>query len=158
MALIRERRSLRISGIGCLCAWQPLRNPLGPNSDKRRYVNSGAFAPPKQHYKAESGCRPVFLPASTSLQRGLAVSLSRLGTAPLIGSADWQLCYHANAESGADAAGAMGGFLVGRPRQAKILWIASGVSMAASILIRPPQRGQARTSNSNTRSMRVAHW
>jgi hypothetical protein len=34
----------------------------------------------------------------------------------------------------------MGGALVGRPRQVKIFWIASGESMAASILIRPPQR------------------
>jgi len=37
----------------------------------------------------------------------------------------------------------MGGALVGRPRQAKTFWIASWRLIAASILIRLPQRGQA---------------
>jgi hypothetical protein len=47
-------------------------------------------------------------------------------------------------------AGAMGGALVGRPRQERIFLMTSGVSIAASILIRAPQRGHASTSNSNS--------
>jgi hypothetical protein len=65
--------------------------------------------------------------------------------------------YHEAGASPSGIAGAMGGFLAGRPRHARIFWIASGGLMAQRILIRPPQRGQARTSNSNTRDIRVAH-
>ena len=50
-------------------------------------------------------------------------------------------------------AGAMGGALVGRRRQARIFRIASGEVIEASILILSPQRGPARTSNSNTRAI-----
>jgi hypothetical protein len=45
-------------------------------------------------------------------------------------------------------AGAMGGALVGSPRQARIFSIASFVFMAHRTLILEPQRGQARTSKS----------
>ena len=48
-------------------------------------------------------------------------------------------------------AGETGGTLEGRPRHSKIALIASGVLMAAKILIRAPQRSHLRTSISHTR-------
>ncbi len=83
----------------------------------------------------------VFLGTRALLQGRLAAALSHLSTRTPNGKADGSLslCYQAYAMSGSDITGAMGGALVGRPRQVKILWIASGESMAASILIRPPQ-------------------
>jgi len=74
-----------------------------------------------------------------------------------MGNADRPVGYKEGAVYFAGTAGAMDGAIAGRPRQFKILWIASGESMAATILIRPLRRGQARKSNANTRAMRVAH-
>jgi hypothetical protein len=65
-------------------------------------------------------------------------------------------CHSAHHEAGASlysVAGAMGGALVGSPRQERIFPIASGGLIAASIRIRPPQRGQSRMSNPNTRAI-----
>jgi hypothetical protein len=41
---------------------------------------------------------------------------------------------------------AIGGGLEGKPKQSRVLRIASGGSMAARILMRPPQRGHSKTS------------
>ena len=127
-------------------------------AEKMRQVNLGWNPPPSSRlYKESAPLGAGFGHTRPLLQGGLAASLSHLGAHPPNGRADCSLCYHAYAMSRSDTAGAMGGALVGRPRQVKILWIASGESMAASILIRPPQRGQERTSTSNTRAMSVAH-
>ena len=45
------------------CAWQPLQNLRRPASDKKRYVNFGAFAAPEQHYASELGSRIRFFGA-----------------------------------------------------------------------------------------------
>jgi hypothetical protein len=96
--------------------------------------------PPAFHFTSEPRCR---------------IRLS--DTPPPNGNADCLLGYHKAVASLSGTAGARGGALVGRPRHARIFRIADGGWIAQSILIREPQRGQVRISNSKTRTINWAH-
>jgi hypothetical protein len=126
-------------------------------ADKMQYVNFGGFCLAKRYFTAES-CHWLWIFCTPE---------------PYCG-ADWPLhsAFRAHPHLIAEQIGRlatmnmlfpypiMAGRLAGprgEAKQAKIFSIASGGLIAASILIRPPQRGQASTSNSNTRFKSSAH-
>ena len=96
--------------------------PLEQLPIKTPYVHLGAAGRAKHDFIAKllSPCW-FFLRTYPLLQGRLAAPLGHLGTRTPEGRADQSPCFHAYAMSGSDTAGAMGGALVGRPRQVKIV-------------------------------------
>src|SRR5881396_3106773 len=78
---------------------------------------------------------------------------------PLPGEADGAVAYHSeNFQSAASRdAAAIGGAREGMPRQSRILWIASGGWIAATMRSRPPQLAHSRTSIEKPRCKSSAH-